>query len=313
MKLTGFISMAAIAALSAVSCEQSTQPDVEPAKAVAGTYTGYSTAEFQYSPDPMIADGQSLTVTEETSETVTVSYTSDTWGSFTITGATVAESSGTYTITGSGVTVMGMSADSQSEYECTLTATVNGSDDFTFVFDVPAVMGGLKITFLPGEAPSTEDPEEPALDEAVSGDYNGYSAAEFQYSPDPMYTGSQTVTVEAEGEGTVSVSYVSDTWGSFTITGATVAESNGTYTITGSGVTVMGMSAESQSEYECTLEAEITDTENFSFVFNVPAVMGGLTITVLPGTSSSQTVISGDILSLVEAGYIPAEATVCFE
>ena len=49
---------------------------------------------------------------------------------------------------------MGMSADSQSEYDCTLSATIKSADDFTFTFDIPAVMGGLKITVQPGEAPS---------------------------------------------------------------------------------------------------------------------------------------------------------------
>ena len=84
-----------------------------------------------------------------------VSYTSDTWGTFTVTGASVTESDGTYTVTGSGKTVMGMSADSQSEYDCTLSATIKSADDFTFTFDIPAVMGGLKITVQPGEAPAS--------------------------------------------------------------------------------------------------------------------------------------------------------------
>ena len=61
---------------------------------VAGTYTGYSTAEFQYSPTPMLSQNQTLTVTAEDGGTVSVSYTSDTWGTFTISAATVAESDG---------------------------------------------------------------------------------------------------------------------------------------------------------------------------------------------------------------------------
>ena len=153
MRLTKFIPVAVMATLAAMSCNP--VEEIKPATEVAGTYTGWSKAEFQYSPTPMVSETQTITVTvEENGETVAVSYTSDTWGTFTVTGAAVTESDGTYTVTGSGKTVMGMSADSQSEYDCTLSATIKSADDFTFTFDIPAVMGGLKITVQPGEAPS---------------------------------------------------------------------------------------------------------------------------------------------------------------
>ena len=156
MKLIEIISLTAVAVFAA-SCEktgnQNQEPEVNLSETVAGTYTGYSTAEFQYSPTPMLSQNQTLTVTAEDGGTVSVSYTSDTWGTFTISAATVAESDGTYVLSGDGKTLMGMSADSQSEYDCTLTAEISGEDDFSFVFDVPAVMGGMKITLLPGNPP----------------------------------------------------------------------------------------------------------------------------------------------------------------
>ena len=61
-------------------------------EAVVGTYTGYSTAEFQYSSTPMVSQNQTLTVTAEEGGTVSVSYTSDTWGTFSLSGVTVTES-----------------------------------------------------------------------------------------------------------------------------------------------------------------------------------------------------------------------------
>ena len=96
MKLIEIISLAAVAVF-ATSCEktenQNQEPEVNLSETVAGTYTGYSTAEFQYSPTPMLSQNQTLTVTAEDGGTVSVSYTSDTWGTFTISAATVGSGS----------------------------------------------------------------------------------------------------------------------------------------------------------------------------------------------------------------------------
>ena len=74
MRLTKFIPVAVMAALAAMSCNP--VEEIKPATEVAGTYTGWSKAEFQYSPTPMVSDAQTLTVTaEEGGETVAVSYT----------------------------------------------------------------------------------------------------------------------------------------------------------------------------------------------------------------------------------------------
>ena len=70
MKLIEIISLTAIAVFAA-SCEktgnqnQNQKPEVNLSETVAGTYTGYSTAEFQYSPTPMLSQNQTLTVTAE--------------------------------------------------------------------------------------------------------------------------------------------------------------------------------------------------------------------------------------------------------
>ena len=188
MKLRKLIPVAAMAAFAAAGCNP--VEEVRLAAEVAGTYSGWSKAEFQYSPTPMASDAQTITVTEETDETVSVNYTSDTWGTFTLTGVTVTESNGTYTLSGSGTTVMGMSAGSQSEYECTLTATVSGTSDFSFVFEVPAVMGGLKITVSPGEVP---------YGLLISGTYTGVMNMSVMGSAmDPV--NDATVSLDATGE-----------------------------------------------------------------------------------------------------------------
>ena len=188
MKLRKLIPVAAMAAFAAAGCNP--VEEVRLAAEVAGTYSGWSKAELQYSPTPMASDAQTITVTEETDETVSVNYTSDTWGTFTLTGVTVTESNGTYTLSGSGTTVMGMSAGSQSEYECTLTATVSGTSDFSFVFEVPAVMGGLTITVSPGEVP---------YGLLISGTYTGVmNMSVMGKAMDPV--NDATVSLDATGE-----------------------------------------------------------------------------------------------------------------
>lgn len=147
-----FLLVAAVAAFTTVSCNK--ENGVNPSESVAGTYTGYSMAEFQYSPEPMVSENQTLTITSTGEGTVSVNYKSDTWGTFTVTGAQVAGDGGVFSISGEGVTLMGMEAGSEQEYPCTFTGTVNSDmTDYSFVFDIPAVMGGLKITFLPAETP----------------------------------------------------------------------------------------------------------------------------------------------------------------
>ena len=213
MKLIEIISLAAVAVF-ATSCEKTENQNQEPetvlSEAVAGTYTGYSTAEFQYSSAPMLSQNQTLTLTAEDGGTVSVSYVSDTWGTFSLSGVTVKEVDGSYSLSGSGKTVMGMSADSQSEYDCTLSATVKSTGDFTFMFDVPAVMGGLKITLLPGNPPA---------ELLLSGSYTGTLTMSVMGSAmDPMEEAQVSLAVEGDvwtltlpemGMGSMSIESIS--------------------------------------------------------------------------------------------------------
>ena len=96
MGLKRFLLVAAMAVLATVSCNKDEGAD--PSESVAGTYSGYSTAEFQYSPDPMVSEGQTLTITSSGEGIVTVSYVSDTWGQFTVSGARVSKDGDSFTI-----------------------------------------------------------------------------------------------------------------------------------------------------------------------------------------------------------------------
>lgn len=155
MKLKNFLAMMAIA-LCAVACsdDDNSNQEVIPAKEVAGTYNGYTKAVAQYFPNGQYANDQTIKVETGSDETVDVSYTSDSFGAFSIKNAAVKVANSAYTITGTGITVMGMDEASKKEYECTFEATIDAAKaEPSFVFKVPSVMGGITITFAKGDAP----------------------------------------------------------------------------------------------------------------------------------------------------------------
>lgn len=277
MKLKNFLGMMVIA-LCAVACsdDDDNKKEIIPANEVAGTYNGYTKAVAQYFPNGQYAVTQTLKVEANADETVNVSYTSNSFGTFSIKNATVKVENSVYTITGTGTTVMGMDEASQKEYECTFEATVDAAkSNSSFKFKVAAVMGGLEIDFIQGDAPAKA---------IVAGSYQGYTKAVAQYFPNGQYANDQTVKIDAGSDETVTVSYTSDSFGTFSIKNATVKLENSVYTITGTGTTVMGMDEASKKEYECELEATIDAAKaNPSFIFKVPSVMGGLTITFATG------------------------------
>jgi hypothetical protein len=142
-------------ALLITSCGDSNDDVENLAQDVAAKYEGYANASCAYF-NNSYTDNQTVVVTAKTVNTVDVTYTSDTWGTFTVSDATVAKNGTSYYISGSGTTLMGHAGATPKEYECTLTGTVaNGSGVFTF--KCPSVMGGLTIELNPGTAPTTEN------------------------------------------------------------------------------------------------------------------------------------------------------------
>lgn len=118
----------------------------------------------------------------------------------------------------------------------------------------------------------------------ISGRYEGYTVASCTYFQD-RYTNGESVTLSANGDGSVKVVFESASWGTFTIESATVTSNGEEYLFTGSGSVAMGMGG-STSNYDFTLSGRSNAAkDDFSIAFNVPAVMGGLTITLLPGTA----------------------------
>ena len=296
MKLKNLLAMTAIALLTA-SCsddDNNGNESINPAVNVAGTYAGYSEAAFQYTDTPLVSADESLTIqtadesltiqTDADNTTATITYTSSSFGEFTISGTKVTYASGTYTLSGEGSTMMGMSGN-VSEYECTLKGTLNeyectlkgtlneAKNEGTFTFNVPAVMGGMNITFTLGEIP---------VSKLLAGSYEGWTEASCAYF-EGMQATDQTLSLTANADDTFTLAYTSDSWGEFSFESLSVTSANGIYTLSGKGVTMMGMDG-NVSEYPCTVTGSIdANKENVSFTFTVPGVMGGLTITFTQG------------------------------
>lgn len=239
----------------------------------AGSYNGYTLASCNYFQNMISAD-ETVVLTKNTDGTASVSFTSATWGEFTVTDAQASVSGDLCTLSGSGQTQMGMGG-STSAYDCTFTAEIRSQDDARMEFSIPAVMGGMTLTFQTGDAPA---------DLLLAGTYEGYTDADCAMFQD-RYTDGESVKLTANGDGSVKVVFESDLWGTFTVESATATKEGEEYVFTGSGSVAMGM-GESTSNYDFTLSGRTNAAkDDFSIAFNVPAVMGGLTVTLLPGTA----------------------------
>lgn len=239
----------------------------------AGSYDGYTLASCNYFQN-MISPDETVVITKNTDGSASVSFTSATWGEFTITDAQASVSGDICSLSGSGQTQMGMGG-STSAYDCTFTAEIKSQTDARMEFSIPAVMGGMTLTFQTGDAPA---------DLLLAGTYEGYTDADCAMFQD-RYTDGESVKLTANGDGSVKVVFESASWGTFTVESATATKEGEEYVFTGSGSVAMGM-GESTSNYDFTLSGRTNAAkDDFSIAFNVPAVMGGLTITLLPGTA----------------------------
>lgn len=270
MKIKSVLMMLSVASIMmACDKEDSGSKTVD----FAGSYNGYTLASCNYFQNMISAD-ETVVITKNTDGTATVSFTSATWGTFTITDAQASISGNVCSLSGSGQTQMGMGG-STSAYDCTFTAEIKSQTDARMEFSIPAVMGGMTLTFQTGDAPA---------DLLLAGTYEGYTDADCAMFQD-RYTDGESVKLTANGDGSVKVVFESASWGTFTVESATAAKEGEEYVFTGSGSVAMGM-GESTSNYDFTLSGRTNAAkDDFSIAFNVPAVMGGLTITLLPGTA----------------------------
>lgn len=268
MKFKTILTMSVVALCSAACSDEETLPVVAD---IAGSYEGYTLAGCAYFQNTCAAD-ETVTVAENADGSANVTFTSASWGEFSIPNARMSENGGTYTLTGSGQTKMGMGVNISS-YDCTYTAVIESREKAQMQFKVSGVMGGLTIDFTTGEAPA---------DLLLAGTWEGYTNAGCTYFQD-RYTDDESLKMTANGDGTLAIVFESATWGTFNVAKATVTKSGDEYTFTGNGTVSVGM-GDNVKDYAFTVTGTSNAAkDNFSIAFNAPAVMGGLTVTLLPG------------------------------
>lgn len=271
MKIKSIFMMLSVAGVM-MACDK----DENGSKTVdfAGNYDGYTLASCEYFKN-MISPDETVVITKNTDGSASVSFTSATWGEFTITDAQASISGNVCSLSGSGQTQMGMGGNT-STYDCTFTAEIKSQTDARMEFKIPKVMGGMTLTFQTGDAPA---------DLLLAGTYEGYTDADCAMFQN-RYTDDESVTLTANGDGTLKVVFESATLGNFQVAAATAAKKEGAYTFSGSGKVAMGMGGGPATDYDFTVSGSTNAAkDDYSIVFKVPAVMGGLTVTLLPGTA----------------------------
>lgn len=272
MKL-GKVLFMSIVALCSVACNKGANlPAVED---IAGNYDGYVLASCAYFKNTCSA-GEKVVVSKNTDGTAMIACTSATWGELTISSAQMTANDGVYSLTGNGSIKMEKGGN-VSSYDCTFTAQISSKDNAQMQFVVADVMGGLTLDFKTGEAPA---------DLLLAGTYKGYSDADCTYFKD-KYTDNESLKITANGDGTIAIKFESAAWGTFEVAKATITKSGDEYSFTGEGSVVMEK-GDSKNNYDFTVNGTTNAAKDkFSIAFEVPAVMGGLTVTLLPGSAPS--------------------------
>ena len=152
MKKIRTLLMVALAAVTLVSCGKE-----EASEMIEGTYTGYTSAKFSYSPNPIVSDDETMTITAN-EEKVDIACKFNRWGTMTVDKATAKESGDNVAVSGSGIALIpSMTGDGSSSYDITFNGTVaKDKSTFDITIEMPALMGGTVITYKNGKAPASD-------------------------------------------------------------------------------------------------------------------------------------------------------------
>lgn len=252
------------------SCSNDDDPVTNLAENAVGSYSGYTNASSTYF-SGMLSENQTVTISSSSLNKVNINYTSNTWGTITITNAEITGTDGNIHISGAGKSKM-THAGATKEYDCTVEGTLIGKE-LELTFSCPAVMGGLNIEFKQGAIPA---------ELVIPGTYTGYTEAKSAYFSG-MMADDQTITITKNDDNTFKVVYISDSWGEFLIERAEATYKDGAFTLKGNGTTKMGMGG-NLKDYDCNIEGTVDAAKTApTFTFSVPAVMGGLSIVFQTG------------------------------
>lgn len=116
----------------------------------------------------------------------------------------------------------------------------------------------------------------------ISGQYTGYTNATSAYFKD-RYTDNESVNMIPREGGTLTLTYESATWGTFRVEKVSVVKQGSEFLLSGEGRVALGM-GDTKTEYDFTVKGSVAEGKTkYQITFAVPAVMGGLTITLQPG------------------------------
>lgn len=142
-------------AIVAMSCKKKEEVEeiVEEIKVadVVGKYNGYTLAACSYFTDNL-TEKEIINISDNGNGTAKVELKSFTWGAFVVSDAKLSKTDGVYSLTGKAKAEMGM-GDQIGTYDFSMSSSIISLTDAEITFDVPAVMGGLKIVFKTGDAP----------------------------------------------------------------------------------------------------------------------------------------------------------------
>lgn len=122
------------------------EADAPAAYVIDGDYAGNVDAVFAYG--SYSYEDQTVTVSGSVgSETVSITYSNDTWGDYSFTDVEIAvDDDGNYTLSAAGTATIAYHGNEATDYDCTLTATIS-SDKSTYSFSFyMTFMGGTTLT-----------------------------------------------------------------------------------------------------------------------------------------------------------------------
>ncbi len=123
---------------------------------IAGTYTGYTSADVMYSSEPIIFEDEKLIVTVAGDGTTSLELVSQGWNT-TVEDAGVVSVSGGWQITGEASCVITSPYHETSTdvtYQGNVTAVISADKSSAeMTLFLPGVMGGTTVTFHTGSAP----------------------------------------------------------------------------------------------------------------------------------------------------------------
>lgn len=276
LKLTGIL-MLMLTVLTTSSC--SNDDDNTPKwESLAGEYTGWTSGQFKYSSTPLATDNEKLTLAVADGK-MSLQLVSNQWGTATVNDVTVIEQGSDYKLSGTGSATLGMAGSQAKQYDCTMEGTISKDKKTVSVtLTYPAVMGGTTVAFTLGDAPVAE---------LVAGSYSGWTNGDCAYFKGQTQNG-ENLAISANDDGTVDVKLTSQKWGETTIQSVKAEKTANGFTLAGTGKFAMSMGG-NKNEYDCNLTGTLSaDKETYSIAFNLPAVMGGLTITFAQGEAPSE-------------------------